>query len=238
MMAVALGSRLATVGSTLRAQAGLWLLMTVAFTVGYYLLLMASLIIRFGNLPNYAVAYDWPGSVMTIIRSTPSIRDMPPIIAEEYLLEFGYMNYDYGLGISEWALNIIPYKVFLMLILSGLLAANLLLLRSRKSCSSGTRLRAGTATGLGAGFVAVTSATMSWVVCCATPTWIVGLSMLGLGVSTAFWIEPLGPWLMAGGYLLLVAGMLAMADPSDTAKNAEPGTAGAREISSRKGAHA
>lgn len=237
-MALALGSRLATVLGTIRPRIGLWGALTLAFTVGYYLLLMASLVLRFGTLPNYATLYNWPGSVWTIIRSTPSVRDMLPIIAEEYLLEFGYMNYDYGLGISEWALNIIPFKVFLMLILSGLLAANLLLLRTKSSCSSRARLRAGAATGLGAGFVAITSATMSWVVCCATPTWIVGLSMLGLGVSTAFWIEPLGPWLTSTGYLLLVVSLMFLAKPFVAGSAPASEGVSTPEISSREGAHA
>lgn len=237
-MSIALSQRLATVTHVLRSRLKLWLLLTVVFTLGYYLLLMASLVIRFGNLPNYATAYNWPGSVWTIIRSTPSIRDMPPIIAQEYLLEFGYMNYDYGLGISEWALNIIPFKVLLMLVLSGLLAANLLLLKSKSGCAAGTRLRAGAATGLGAGFVAVTSATMSWVVCCATPTWIVGLSMLGLGVSTAFWIEPIGPWLTGAGYLLLAVSLLVLADPQLQTGNASADGAFKKTISPGKGAHA
>lgn len=237
-MALALRSRLTTIGDVLHRRFSLWLILTLSFTVGYYLLLMASLILRFGNLPNYARVYNWPESVWTIVRSTPSIRDMPPIIAEEYLLEFGYMNYDYGLGISEWALNIIPYKVVLMLVLSGLLAANLLLLRTKTSCSTGSRLKAGAATGLGAGFVAVTSATMSWVVCCATPTWIVGLSMLGLGVSTAFWIEPIGPWLTAAGYLLLCFSLIALSKPSDTGDGQIVEPAPSPKISTRKGAHA
>lgn len=238
MMALALGSRLKTVGTTVGSNFGRWLLMTIGITVGYYCLLMAALIVKFGSLPNYVTAYNWPASVWRIIRSTPSFSDVPPIVAEEYLLEFGYMNYDYGHGISEWALNILPYKVLLMVILAGLLAANLLLIRRPKSCPAGTRLRAGAASGLGAGFVALTSATMSWVVCCATPSWIVGLSMLGLGTSTAFWIEPAGPWLRAAGYLLLAFSLMALAGPSGTPAGKTQRSAVGGTISSRKGAHA
>ena len=236
MMALALGSRLAVAAGTIRSRLGLWLALTAGFTVGYYLLLMAALIVRFGALPNYATAYNWPKNVWTIFRSTPSFSDVPPIVAEEYLLEFGYMNYDYGHGISEWALNILPYKVMLVAVLAGLLAVNILLLRAKSACSTATRLRAGTATGVGAGFVALTSATMSWVVCCATPSWIVGLSMLGLGVSASFWIEPIGPYLTMGGYGLLAATALALATPPGT-----PATSARDQqdkISSAKGVHA
>jgi hypothetical protein len=238
MMVLALGRRLLVAGACVRSRFGLWLALTAGFTVGYYALLMGALIVRFGALPNYATAYNWPANVWTIYRSTPSFSDVPPIVAEEYLLEFGYMNYDYGHGISEWALNILPYKVMLVMVLAGLLATSILLLKAKTNCPASTRLKAGTATGLGAGFVAVTSATMSWVVCCATPTWIVGLSMLGLSVSASFWVEPAGPYLTAGGYALLAATVLVLADPAPSKRHAETTTSQAVQSSSAKGVHA
>jgi hypothetical protein len=48
---------------------------------------------------------------------------------------------------------------------------------------------------------------MSWVVCCATPTWVVGLAMLGLGVSTSLSIEPVGFWFNAFGFILMVVAL-------------------------------
>jgi hypothetical protein len=225
-------------GHAVRSRFGLWLMLTVGLAIGYYALLMAALIVRFGALPNYVTFYNWPASVWKIFRSTPSFSDVPPIVAQEYLIEFGYMNYDFGHGISEWALNILPYKVFQVLVLTALLAANIVLLRSKRNCSTGKRLKMGAASGLGAGFVALTSATMSWVVCCATPSWIVGLSMLGLSVSASFWIEPAGPYLSAAGYLILAVTMLVIADPA-RADLPDGRTAGRdHKISSAKGVHA
>ena len=238
MMVLLPSSRLMNAVSAVRSRFGLWLLLTLGLAVGYYALLMAALIVRFGALPNYATFYNWPASVWRIFRSTPSVSDVPPIIAQEYLLEIGYMNYDFGHGISEWALNILPYKVFLVLVLTALLAANIVLIRSKGSCSTVTRLKAGTASGLGAGFVAVTSATMSWVVCCATPTWIVGLSMLGLSVSASFWIEPIGPYLSVAGYLVLAATLLVLADPAPERLRVGGAAGRDRKISSAEGAHA
>lgn len=200
-----------------------WLAITLGFTLVYYLSLMAALIIKFGNFPNYAVAYNWPKNVWKIIQSTPSYSDMLPIIADEWLLEFGYMNYDFGKGISEWGLNIIPSKVLVLLILAALLATNYVLLVSNKKCnlpnkasSSGKVGTAGIA-GLGAFFVALTSATMSWVVCCATPSWIVGLSMMGMGVSLSLWLEPIGPFVTALGFSLLFISLYVLSSPTKTA---------------------
>ena len=37
-------------------------------------------------------------------------------------------------------------------------------------------------------------------VCCATPSWVVGLAMLGLGVSTSLALETMGPILSGLGF--------------------------------------
>ena len=59
--------------------------------------------------------------------------------------------------------------------------------------------------------VAMTNATMSWVVCCAAPSWVVGLAMLGLGVSTSLALESMGPVLSIGGFSLLIAALITLA---------------------------
>lgn len=189
--------------SAIRERVTLWLGITFGFAAFYYLLLMASLIVRFGNFPNYVVPYDWFGNVARIIRSTPAVSDMVPIILDEWLLEIGYMNHSFGNGISEWALYFVPHKVAIILALGALIATNAVLLLRRRACSAATTVHAGAATGLGTVLVGLSSATMSWVVCCSTPSWVVGLSMLGLGVSTSLWLEPLGGWVMGLGFVTL-----------------------------------
>lgn len=182
----------------------------VAMPLIYQVALLAALVTRFGNLPNYWVFYDWPGNVLRIIRSTPSISDMPPIIANEWLIEIGYMNYDYGLGISEWALTVVPANLLALGIMGMLVGFCLSLVRPGTCQTSVARSSQG-ATALGASLVLLTNATMSWVVCCATPTWVVGLAMLGVGVSTSLMLEGLGPWLSGAGFGLLMALAFALA---------------------------
>ncbi|MEP1930648.1 MAG: hypothetical protein ABJP66_07295 [Hyphomicrobiales bacterium] len=221
-MSAVLSGRATTIWQSVRARWRRWLGLSVGLTVAYYVLQMAALVLKFGALPNYVVVYNWLGSVWTIIHSTPSISDMYPIIAEEWLIEFGYMNYDFGNGISEWALSIIPFNVVVVFVFSSLIATSFVLLGKRRLCATGDRLKASSAAGLGAVCVAMTSATMSWVVCCATPTWVVGLSMLGLGASTALWLEPVGPWITLLGVASLMTGILILADPSDDAISSDP----------------
>jgi len=195
----------------------LWTGMSLGIVSGYYLLLMLSLMSRFGHLPNYVNYYDWLGNVRMILESTPSMHDSALIIKDEWLLEIGYMNYDFGLGISEWSLFIVPIKVLGVMVLGALVATNYLLVRQSSACSGISRLQArssNAATGVGAGLMALASATLSWVVCCSTPTWVVGLSMLGLGASTALWLEPLGTWLNAAGILILLAVCIHLARPN------------------------
>lgn len=187
----------------------LFLAIMFGLPLAYFVLMLTSLIVKFGVLPNYFELYNWPVSVGEIIRSTPSVSDMLPIIADEWLLEVGYMNYDYGAGISEWSMSIIPWKTVVMLVLGALLAANVvLLLPSERTCRVAAARGAGTASGVGAALVSVTSITMTWVVCCATPSWIVGLAMLGVSVSTAAWLEVFGPWLGGAGFAMLVVSLV------------------------------
>ncbi len=186
-----------------------WLVIMISFTVTYYLSLLGAMIYRFGNWPNYVTPYNWPGNVAEIIRATPSYQDMLPIIRDEWLLEVGYMNMSYGHGISEWSLNLIPAKMVLIVLLGMLIATVWALsVEQRRTCVNPRFSPEVAASSAGAGLVALTGATMSWVVCCATPSWIVGLAMLGMGVSTANWLEPAGTWVGAAGFMLLVSGII------------------------------
>ena len=104
------------------------------FALMFQLFMMAALIVRFQQLPNYVTFYDWIGNVAWIVRSTPSWSDIWPILAEEWLIEIGRMNYDYGNGISVWSLNVIPFRLLVLFVLGAMIALCLSLLRG-KSCS-------------------------------------------------------------------------------------------------------
>lgn len=209
-----------TISSAVREHFRGWLIITVAFTVTYYVSLLGAMIYRFGNWPNYVTAYNWFGNVAEIIRATPSVQDMLPIIRDEWLLEVGYMNMDYGHGISEWSLNLIPVKMVLIVLLGAMIATVWALYVEQRHVCASPSLSAGVAfSSAGTGLVALTGATMSWVVCCATPSWIVGLAMLGMGVSTANWLEPAGTWLGAAGFVLLALGIVWQARGSAKAQS-------------------
>ena len=204
-------SSLRIIGQTISRNLALWFASVVLLTTMYYVALMIALIVRFQRLPNYANLYDWIFSIQHIWQSTPSSIDALTIMKDEWLLEVGFMNYDFGFGISEWSLFIAPFKVLGIMVLSGVIATNYLLLRNAgHSCSSAKTRFVSLTTGFGATFVSLASITMSWVVCCSTPTWIVGLAIMGLGVSTSLWLEPVGIWVNIFGYgFLLVSLFLA-----------------------------
>ncbi|GAA3964593.1 hypothetical protein GCM10022278_22960 [Allohahella marinimesophila] len=217
--------RLAIIQSTIRSQWRLWATIAIAWVVLYYLMLLLWLMLRFQALPNYLSVFDWVTNVQVIIASTPSWSDTLRIIQDEWVLEIGFMNYDYGLGISEWSLFLAPAKMLVTLMVGALVATIFLLLRkAQKHCqvTDGGR-SVYIAGGLGAGLMAFASMTLSWVVCCASPTWVVGLAMLGLGVSTSLWLEPLGPIMNVAGLALLIiatvraAGRLIAQDPRPAA---------------------
>ena len=195
---------LVTIGDAIRLDWRRILITGLLFALIFQVLMLVALMVRFQALPNYAVGYNWIGNVIHIIKSTPSWSDIPPIINQEWLIEIGKMNYDYGTGISEWSLNVVPMRMAVLLGLGAIVALCGSLLR-RDSCSatSGTKLRA--PIGIGTVLVAMTNATMSWVVCCAAPSWVVGLAMLGLGVPTSLALETRGPALNVAGFGLLLA---------------------------------
>lgn len=201
---------LATLWSDVRVSWRQMVAFGLIFALLFQVIMMIALIVRFQALPNYVTFYDWIGSAAHIINSTPSWSDVWPIIWEEWLIEIGFMNYDYGMGISEWSLNVVPSRLLVLVILGAAISLCLSLLK-RDTCSAGTATTLRASTGLGALLVAMTNATMSWVVCCAAPSWVVGLAMLGLGVSTSLALETMGPILTWGGFGLLAATIVTLA---------------------------
>ncbi len=188
-----------TIWTDIQANWKTMVLHGLIFALLFQFLMLIALIVRFQDLPNYVAFYDWFGSAVHIIQSTPSWRDAVQIIWEEWLIEIGFMNYDYGMGISEWSLNVVPSRLVMLFILGATVSLCLALVR-RDGCDVGTSNTMRATTGLGALLVAMTNATMSWVVCCATPSWVVGLAMLGLGVSTSLALETMGPLLTGLGF--------------------------------------
>jgi len=195
---------LSTIGTAIRQDWRRIVITGALVALLFQVLMMVALMVRFQALPNYFDTFNWVGNVIHIIKSTPSWSDIPPIVNEEWLIEIGKMNYDYGMGISEWSLNVVPARLAVLFVLGMLIALCGSLLR-RDECSVGTGRTLRATTGVGTILIAMTNATMSWVVCCAAPSWVVGLAMLGLGVSTSLALETMGPLLNAAGFGILVA---------------------------------
>ena len=66
----------------------------------------------------------------------------------------------------------------------------------------------------------MTNVTLAWVVCCATPNWVVGLAILGLGVSSSLWLEQFGWWIEYAGFVLLLASLYLLSGDPKTAETA------------------
>ena len=182
----------------------------LSFAAATQLLQLVLLMIRFGDVPNYAIHYDWISHIALIIDSTPSIKDRVFIIFEEWWIEIGFMNYDYGNGISEWSLNVIPSRLIILTTMGAMIGL-LVKLRTQSPCSARTNSVAVASASMGTALMCMTTAAMSWVVCCATPSWVVGLAMLGLGVSTSLALEDLGPLLFNSGLGLLAVSIFLVA---------------------------
>lgn len=185
----------------------------IGFVVLYEAALMVALVVRFGDVPNYVTFYNYPANVYQILVNTPSLEDAVSIIGNEWLIEIGHMNYDYGNGVSEWSLTVLPTKLAVLFALGALVAANVALLLPNRAgvCAIGSRGPALAAVGGGASLVGMASVTISWVVCCATPSWVVGLTMLGMSTTLALWLEPFGTYIALAGFALLIATLFLLA---------------------------
>lgn len=199
--------------TTVRRHRALILGFALLFPVVFYLILMGLLVVRFGHLPNYVTPYDWFGNVWRIVVGTGSISDVLKIAMDEWLLEIGFMNYDYGRGVSEWSLLIIPHKVAIVMAIGALIGFNFALIADQPPATSFLRqqfrsIRCGLMTSVGALAASLTSITLYWVICHSGPTWVVSLAILGVDLSAAFMIEPLGAALSLAGAAILVLSAL------------------------------
>lgn len=186
-----------------------WLIITVGFILTYYAAQVLVLELRFGHWPNYITLYDYPANVARIVRHTPSPIDMIPIIADEWLLEVGYMNYDFGHGIAEWSLAILPTKLLAVTLLGAVIGFDFLLWRrARRVCPAEQRPVVLGAAGIGAVLFGLTNVSLTWVVCCATPSWVVSLTLLGFDSAVSLSLQPYGVWLALAGALLLAGATL------------------------------
>lgn len=191
--------------SAIRQHWIMFLLVAFGFTGLYYASLLLLTMIRFGEIPNYLVFHDIIGIYAGILEGTPAMSDALMIMKDEAWLESGYKNPDYY-GVATWSYMLIPPKMFLVFLLGVLLGifAVLIVSSRRMSCNAGNNKKLFAAAGMGSSLVCMTSATLTWVVCCATPSWVVALAMLGMNASLALLLEPFGQIMMFIGLSIMV----------------------------------
>jgi len=181
------------------------LLVSVGFTVVYYAGLLMLTMIRFAEVPNYIEFYDVFKIYGLILEGTPSLIDAIPIIIDEAWFETGYKNPAYY-GVATWSYMLIPPKMILVFLMGGLLGIFTVLRKHQKNTNCNMKKDKGlfVAVGISSTFISLTSATLTWVVCCATPSWVVALAMLGMSASLALWLEPLGTIMTISGLALML----------------------------------
>ena len=197
------------------------------FPVVFYLMLLGVLMVQYGHLPNYLTPYNWIANALHIIGSTRSIADMVPIILDEWLIETGYINYDYGHGVAEWSMSIVPHRLAIVALAGALVGLNVALLLDQPMTGTFSRQvmqmgRFGLLTGAGALCASVTNATVFSVVHCATPSWVGSLAVLGFDSYSVFALEPYGPLICAFGFAALALSAILLARDSRAA--AKPST--------------
>lgn len=191
--------------SAIKQRWNILLLTSFGFLIFYYVGLLLVTMLRFGEIPNYVEFYDLIEIYRLIFEGTPSLQDALPILIDEPWFEAGYKNPEYY-GVATWSFMLIPPKMFLVFLMGILLGIFAVLLSYSRNiaCTVKTDKRLFAAAGMGSVLISLTSATLTWVVCCATPSWVVALAMLGMSASLALWLEPLGNFLSVAGLGLMV----------------------------------
>lgn len=192
-------------GNAIKHRWTILLLTSFGFLILYYVGLLLATMLRFGEIPNYVEFYDVIGTYRLIFEGTPSLQDALPILIDEPWFEAGYKNPEYY-GVATWSFMLIPPKMFLVFLMGILLGIFAVLVSYSRNvaCTAKTDKRLFAAAGMGSVLISLTSATLTWVVCCATPSWVVALAMLGMSASLALWLEPLGNFLSVGGLGLML----------------------------------
>jgi hypothetical protein len=186
----------------IRAHPLRWMVYALGFVAAYHALLLAAMVARFGHAPNFIKFYDVVDAYRLTFAGTPSLRDALGIAIGEPWLDVGFMSPQWNM--AEWSLMILPPQFALISVTGCLLATFGVLHAARDARCSRAAAGSTLSAAIGTGLAGTANATLFWVVCCATPTWITGLAMLGVSVSVAFMLEPIGPLLTAGGVALLV----------------------------------
>ena len=177
------------------------LALAAGFLVGYHLLLALVVLLRFEAWPNYFHVHALAENFVLILRGTPSWIDAIGIAIQEPWLEFGYANPDYY-GIAEWSYMILPSRLLMVVLASVLLAVAWQDTRQGSAPYPARSLNLTGAMLLGLG-----CASLTWVVCCAYPSWIVLLAILGLDTALALRLEPLGLAFVLGGLGLQIGAL-------------------------------
>jgi hypothetical protein len=196
---------LGILAAIIRRWRGTWLTVALLVPPGFYAGQLLLLRIRFGHWPNYVTFYDWPTNVARIVRHTPSIWDTIALVRAEWLFETGFINRDYGRGIAEWSMTIIPEHLLYVILLGVLLATNLVLLLERSATTNTVCAScAGAATGVGGSLLGLSNVSLTWALCCGSPNWAVALTFMGFGSTSALWLVPYAPLLAWTGFALLL----------------------------------
>ena len=185
------------------------------FPVVFYGLLLAILMIRYGDLPNYFTLYNWPANIWRIVESTGSLADIVAIAADEWLIETGLMNYDYGNGIADWSMSIVPHKLIILMLTGALIGLNAAAMLDLKGAAAPGQQMLHTAGGLLAAFGAlgasIPNTTVFSVVHCAIPSWVGSFAVLGIDQYDLFPVQPYGPLICATGLVALATSALLIA---------------------------
>lgn len=166
---------------------------------GYHLALLGAAVARFEQAPDYIRLHPWFENVWSVLTGFPTLAQAWPVALREPWIEVGRTVP--GLPLAEWSVQVLPPNLLVVAVVALLLSLHWRL------AGRGCHPAAAALSATGSVGTALASATLTWIACCSSPSWVVLLAMLGLWIPTALSLDGFGPAIGAFGLALLGLGL-------------------------------
>jgi hypothetical protein len=174
-----------------------YLALSGCFFLGYHALIFGLFLVRAGAWPNYFKIFNFVPDILETLSYHPPFRELVELLPEQPIYLYGWVFEK--TSTIEWLFTFTLHNLFMSVLLSCLLAANAVLLKTltaRGGPVKGSACAGGVAGIMGTG--------VSAAACCGSGSSSLLLSTLGLGSSLIGFIEDFAAPLEWFGIGLLV----------------------------------
>lgn len=188
------------------ARRGWFCLLALLTFAGYAGFIVAMVALRAGTLPNHLRGFRVAEGIAEALTLAMPFRERYALLAEQPLLEFGYLHP--LMGSLEGAYTLTLHVLLNLLLVSALIAAYALVMaRALRARGLTGRALAGLGLAGGSSTLGVLTAGAATVACCGGPAASVALTLLGAGAGAGVVLAEHDGAFGAFGVLLMLASL-------------------------------